>query len=108
MASFEVRQIFIPYCLKRLEGGGYLVLNRKYKPLGTFSEDHVDYETHPSRFKFKRALSAKQIAWLSHDGSTNPECIYLYDDGCIPTANQASWVAYSERLQRLAAYDIQS
>lgn len=106
MADFEVRQIFMPYCLQRLEDGGYVFLNRKYKPLGVLTGDWVDYETHPSKFRFKRALSTKQIAALSHDGGTSPDCIYLYDDGSIPTFSDANWKAYSARLQRLASYDI--
>lgn len=106
MRTFEVRQIFMPYCLERLEDGSYLFLNRRYKPLGVSSEDFVDYELAVGRFKFKRALSAKQIASLSHSGSTEAGRIYLYDDGCIPTSSDAAWTAYSAKLKRLAGYEV--
>ena len=96
----------MPYCLQRLEDGSYLFLNRLYKPLGVMSSEWVTYETHPSKFKFKRALSAKQVAALSYAGDVNAERIYLYNDSCIPTDSDANWAAYSSRLQRLAAYDI--
>lgn len=108
MDSFEVRKIFMPYCLQRLKDGCYLFLNRKYKPLGVFSRDWVDYETHPSKFKFKRALSERQAALLSHKGDTDRECIYLYGDACIPTDSESNWDAYSARLKRLAAYEVQA
>lgn len=107
MAAFEVRQVFLPYCLQRTTDGDYLLLNRKYKPLGVMSAEWVNYDTHPSKFRFKRALSAKQVTALSCTGSADAECIYLYDDGCVPTSNDASWKTYSARLQRLAAYDIE-
>ena len=61
MAAFEVREIFLPFCLQRTADGGYLVLNRKYKPLGVMSRERVDYDTHSSKFRFKRALIASGL-----------------------------------------------
>lgn len=106
--AFEVRQIFMPYCLQRLEDGSYLFLNRLYKPIGVSSKEWVVYETHPSKFKFKRALSDKQVAALSYAGNTDADRIYLYNDGCLPTAGETHWSAYSARLQKLASYGITS
>ncbi|MCF8156418.1 MAG: hypothetical protein K9K35_10470 [Rhodoferax sp.] len=97
----------MPYCLERLQDGSYLLLNRQYKPLGVMSKEWVDYETQPSRMRFKRALSAKQIAALSWCASTDPARIYLYNDGCVPTATDSAWSAYSARLNRLAKYRIE-
>ncbi|MBP6651008.1 MAG: hypothetical protein KA181_01070 [Xylophilus sp.] len=56
------RYAFLIYCLIRLKDGCYIAVNRQYKPLGVMSGEWVEYETHPSIFKFKRALSAKQVA----------------------------------------------
>jgi len=108
MGAFEVRQIFMPYCLQRLKDGGYLFLNRRYKPIGVFGDEWVDYETHPSKFHFSRALSAKQVEALSYQGSADAERIYLYNDGCVPTDGAAAWTAYSARLQRLAGYGMKA
>ena len=102
----EFRQIFLIYCLDRQPDGSYVALNRRYKPIGMNSSEWVKYEELPVGFKFKRALSAKQIAALSYKGDTTPERIYLYNDGCIPTDSPDDWAAYSERLGRLAAYKI--
>lgn len=104
----DFRQVFLIYCLQRLEDGSYVALNRRYKPVGMTSTEWVKYEDFPVRFKFKRALSAAQIAALSAKGDTAPECIYFYNDGCIPTDSPADWAAYAERLGRLAAYKIVS
>lgn len=103
----EFRQVFLPYCLQRQEDGTYVVLNRRYKPVGITRTDWVDYAEYPVRVKFKRALSAAQVAFLDCKGRTDADCIYLYNDGCIPTENAAAWSAYSDRLQRLAAYQVE-
>jgi hypothetical protein len=102
----DFRQVFLIYCLDQMADGSYIALNRRYKPVGLTSVDWVDYEKFPVRFKFKRALSAKQIAALSCDGDTSPERIYLYADGSVPTASAASWAVYASRLERLAGYTI--
>lgn len=102
----ELRQLILIYCLQRLPDGSYVALNRRYKPVGFSTVEWVDYEAAPVRFKFKRALSAAQIAALSYQGDTDPERIYLYNDGCIPTESAADWKAYAERLGRLAGYKV--
>lgn len=100
----DFRQLFLVYCLDRQPDGTYAALNRRYKPVGFASTEWVDYEAFPVRFKFKRALSERQIVALSCKGDASAQRIYLYNDGCIPTASDADWRAYSDRLQRLAGY----
>lgn len=100
----EFRQLLLVYCLDRMPDGSYVALNRRYKPVGLNSTEWVNYEDFPVRFKFKRALSARQVAALSYKGDASPERIYLYGDGCIPTTSDADWAAYARRLQRLAGY----
>lgn len=102
----SVRAVFLIYCLQRLADGSYIALNRQYKPLGAFGREWVDYDTHPSRFKFKRALSERQVVALSHKGDADARCIHLYGDGSIPADSAANWQAYSARLARLAGYGI--
>lgn len=102
----KFQQLFLIFCLDRLEDGSYVALNRRYKPVGFVSTERVDYETLPIRFKFKRALSARQIAFLSCKGDPSPERIYLYDEGCNPINSAAHWSAYSARLSRLCGYSV--
>lgn len=102
----ELRQLMLVYCLQRQADGSYIALNRRYKPLGFATTERVDYDAFPIRFKFKRALSAAQVMALSCKGDSNPECIYLYLDGCVPTTSAADWKAYSARLERLAGYKV--
>jgi len=102
----DFRQLFLIYCLQRLKDGRYVALNRRYKPVGLTSREWVNYEDFPVGFKFKRDLSERQITALSHKGDASADCIYLYDDGCIPTASAADWAAYSVRLGKLASYKI--
>lgn len=107
MVDSEFRQVFLPYCLQRQEDGSYVVLNRRYKPVGITRTDWVDYAQYPVSVKLKRALSAAQIAALDCEGRTNLDRIYLYNDGCVPTDGAAHWGAYSDRLRRLAGYLVQ-
>jgi len=100
----DFRHTFMIYCLQKLEDGSYVALNRSYKPVGMTSSEWVKYEDLPVRFKFKRGLSARQIEALSYKGDPAAERIYFYNDGCVPTASDANWTAYSNRLKRIAAY----
>jgi len=103
----EFRKLFLIHSLKRLPDGSYVALDRRYRPLGFTGSERVDYEAMTwGRFKFKRALSAAQVAALSFDGDTSAAHIYLYNDTCVPTASAAHWRAYSARLERLAGYRI--
>lgn len=104
MIDAEFRMVFLPYCLQRDAGGGYTVLNRKYMPVGIAKETG---ELVAPSIKFKRSLTAKQVAQLSWDGSEDAECIYLYADGCVPTRNLENWSAYSQRLALLSGLAIQ-
>lgn len=101
MQQDTVRRVFMPYCLQRLKDGRYIVLNRLYKPLGVASRDWVDYESHPSAMQIS-GLTATRIPKLSWKGESDAECIYLYNDGCIPTDSAEHWDAYSKRLKLLA------
>ena len=103
-AVSEFRQLFFVYCLDSQRDGSYVVLNRHYKPLGLYGGGWVDYENFPIRFKFKRALSARQIAALSCKGDASAERIYLYSDGSIPTSSDEAWAAYCARLRLLAGH----
>ena len=84
MSLSTFRWVHLPYCLKRLEDGCYVVLNRHYKPLGFLTNDWVDYEAYPVVMKFK-GLTPKVAAKLSYKGSEDLAMIYLYNDGCVPT-----------------------
>lgn len=107
MRSSDFRWVFLIYCLDRQPDGSYVALNRRYKPVGMTLTEFTEYAQHPVGFKFKRALSALQIGKLDCEGRTDPQRIQLYNDGCIPTDSDANWKAYSERLGRLAAYQIE-
>lgn len=92
----ELRKQFFPYCIQRLKDGRYILLNRRYKPLGWPGTDWVDYDAHPSAVKIR--VSAATAMKLSWKGSGDAEVIHLYNDGCIPTASAAHMLAYLERL----------
>lgn len=99
-----VAHTHLPYCLHKSSDGRWLVLNRNYKPLGTLSQEWVDYDTHPARLKLHPrtvAAIAKAATNVISDKAGNPEVIYFYDDGCIPTDSTPNWNAYSKQLSRV-------
>ncbi len=94
-------RIALPYCLQKLADGRFIVLNRRYKPLGVSSREHVDYDAHPSACHIS-GLTGAVAAKLSWDGSADTAAIWLYRDGLLPTASPENWAAYCARLQLLA------
>ncbi|ATG94794.1 hypothetical protein QRO08_16755 [Paracidovorax citrulli] len=102
----EFRQVFLPYCLIKTADGAYVVVNRRYKPVGIVLTDWVNYDKYPVKVRFKKALSKAQIAALDYAGRTDDTRIYLYNDACVPTSSAANWRAYSDRLGRLAKYAV--
>jgi hypothetical protein len=88
--------VFLPYCLQRLADGRYIVLNRRYKPLGVQTREWVDYDTHPSAARMKiTAATARKLSWKSSD---DVAVIHLYNDGCVPDAGADHLDAYAKRL----------
>jgi hypothetical protein len=98
---YELRYIYLPYCIQRQKDGSYIVLNRDYKPLGIKPTELVDYESYPIKVKL-RGLGAATAAKISWKGSRELSAIYLYNDGCVPTSSNANMTAYLARLARFA------
>lgn len=107
MPSNNVRSVHLPYCVKKLEDGRYVVLNRDYKPLGFRTKEHVDYAAYPIAFK-ARGLTKTVAAKISWESSEDLDNIFLYNDGCVPTTSAANMTAYLERLHALAKVEIPS
>jgi len=102
----DLRQLLFPYCLQRRDAGQYVVLNRRYKPVGFTTGDWVTYEDYPVLLKLK-GLGPATAAKLSWDGSSDLDRIYLYNDGCIPTDSAAHWTDYAARLKLLAKLHVE-
>jgi len=101
----DFRSVFLPYCIKKLTDGRYVVLNRKYKPLGFSTSEKLDYKSYPITVKM-RGLKAKTAVKLSWNGDNNTDEIFLYNDGCVPTKNEKFMSAYLERLKILSAMKV--
>jgi hypothetical protein len=97
----DFRSVFLPYCLDRQPDGRYVVLNRKYKPVGFLTKDHIEYSDYPVCVKFK-GLGEVTAAKISFNGDSNMDRIYLYNDGCIPTNSSQYMADYLRRLEILA------
>lgn len=90
----------MPYCLQPLAEGGYLPLNRSYKPLGK-SGEWVDYEQAPAYARLN--ITCEQANRLDHTGQSDPGGqVFLYDDATSPWHSDDLWEAYLGRLTLLA------
>ena len=105
MPSGDFRSVYLPYCLKKLEDGSFIVLNRNYKPLGFNTREHINYEDYPISSKIK-GITTKTIQRLAYNGKMEDGFLFLYNDGLIPTKSKANMTKYLERLEILASYNL--
>lgn len=106
----SVRRIFMPYCVVRIvdNSNQWIILNRKYKPLGEFGDKFIEYENHPSVFeckiteKFARKISNPLTDFHHHW----PHRFYLYHDATNPENSSANMKNYMARLSLLAKKEI--
>jgi hypothetical protein len=98
---------FLPYCVVQLHSGNWIFLNRKYKPLGTFSDDHVDYEKSETIFEFKKNPT-KTLTDNAINSNEGKEGIYyfLFNDGCVPYSNTKSTNDYFCKLEKIMKLQI--
>lgn len=75
-----------------------MILNREYKPLGTTSNDWVDYKDHMVRMK---GITKNLASRIDVEGRPDTQYIYLYNDGCVPTRGPTHAAAYYARLSKL-------
>ena len=103
MSDFRI--IALPYCLKRMDDGTYIILNRLYKPLGFDTMKYLNYEDYPICHRIK-GINKKTASTLSFCNSDNTDMIYLYGGGCVPTDSSENMRKYLEKIERLAKYQI--
>ena len=101
----------LPYCLLQMEDdaiGGWIVLNRHYKPLGGDRKTWYVYQEVPASARIKEItpeqhdlLSWEEVEMLNVDEENHVirhGMIWLYNDGCLP---HHDWDAYVKRLEVL-------
>lgn len=98
MALINIRTVFLPYCIRQVEKGHFVILNREYKPLGTTSNSWVDYKNHMVRMK---GITKNLASRIDVEGRPDTDNIYLYNDGCVPTRSPIHAAAYFARLAML-------
>lgn len=100
MPLTNFRQMCLPYCLKKGDGGRWTILNREYMPLG-FSERNFEVIAKiPVSYALKNA-GPKVMKSLAHHVQDNGNSVYLYDDGCLPDSSKKNWLQYQEKLWKL-------
>jgi hypothetical protein len=90
----------LPYCLRRLAPGQYILLNRNYKTIGTLSTDWQDYEKVGPILDL--SFTPRQAVRLSCKKSAELDHIHLYCGWDI-SADVKGWPDYCKRLKVLSA-----
>jgi hypothetical protein len=94
------RRIHWPYCIEQLESGRYVLLNRRYKPLGTASLKFIaDF----GPWSIELALTEAEARRLSWNASDDVSRVYFYKDRTVPTRSRQNMEAYERRLALLAS-----
>lgn len=106
MRAHNFRQVMLPYCIVPLTDGFHIVLNRRYKPLGVISDEHVDYEEHFSKVRFKDLTRAKAKAIGLEVDDKPGGYLYLYSDSTNPDRSSALAARYGKILAGLMALEI--
>ncbi|MEW8659529.1 MAG: hypothetical protein AB2603_14520 [Candidatus Thiodiazotropha endolucinida] len=99
--STDFRAVYLPYCIEKQSDGTWVILNRKYKPVGFNTSNFIHYEEYPVSSKLKGIRPAK-LNKLSYSGKAEGNRIYLYNDGCVPTRSKSNMDSYLKKLAILA------
>lgn len=93
-AYWEMRS-WLPYSCHSLEEGGYILLNRSYKPVGQVDQEWANYAEFPHlQARFADDLRSEFTAPGSSKG-------FLFNDGCLPWRSRADATQYLKRLHIL-------
>lgn len=95
-------KVHLIYCLKRLDDGSYIALNRYYKPLGLYTKRQLCYFDFT---RYKLRMTKKRAIKLSWNNSDNIDIIHFYNDGSIPVMNKDNWESYQNKLYLLTRYE---
>jgi hypothetical protein len=97
VADHEMR-CWLPYCANASGPGGQIMVNRRYKPVGSITKAHVQYADFPHLMV---ALTSEQLEDFSYrpDGRG-----YLFNDGCAPWHGRQYAQMYLTRLRTLESF----
>jgi len=94
----DVRQAIFPYGMEMDEDGSWAFFNRSYKPVGMNTDEWINFNEYPVKFKLK-GLGPSTRAKLDIHGKGTDVRIYFYDDATQPTLSAANMKAYLKRLE---------
>ena len=96
----NVRQTMFPYGMARNPDGSWTFFNRKYKTLGTISEEWSEWDDPQHKIRIK-GLGPATLAKLSYTGEAKGDRIYLYNDATNPELSKKNMQDYLKRLEIL-------
>jgi hypothetical protein len=95
-------RMWLPYLLQKVEDpiGGWVLLNRHYKPLGHSANKSAVYESIPRHMRVRFISKSVQLKLRCEGGNSQlNKMIFLYHDGSVPYCSSGHWSDYQKRLQ---------
>ena len=105
MNIVDFRFVFLPYCLQKQPNGGYVVLNRKYKPVGFVTDKYITYSDYPVIASIDD-ITPELASKLSWNNSRDVDTIYLYHDESNPVNSADNMKAYTDKLALLSVLPV--
>ena len=112
--TVHIGRICAPYCVKEMSDGRLVILNRLYKPIGTYTFKSVDYASQAVRLRLTDEMVAKVSidgkGWgtaVNHsewDSEERSRAFYIYDDSCDPYMRSSSASQRKDGLARVARF----
>jgi hypothetical protein len=96
----DLRYTHLPYCLRKLDDGRYITVNRRYKPLGICSRERVVYEDHPTAM-YIEGLTDELAIEIDVQKGAKPGHVFLYDGTSTAPKTQQAVDEYMQRLSRI-------
>lgn len=91
---WEMR-FWLPYCVGHNGNNVHILVNRKYKPVGSISTAWANYSQYPH---LHTKLSDVEMKTIAHSSVSDG---YLYNDGCPPWASREDAENYLMRVRKL-------
>lgn len=87
----ESWKIFLPYCLREIDDGKWIFLNRRYKPLGVNTTDFINYNQERSAFRFVSDPGYRLSEILGAPVGRDKRHFFFYTDGYVPIESDDFW-----------------
>lgn len=105
MDAYLFIRIYYPYCIQKIYGDKFIVLNREYKPLGFFPDYHWDASTTEHSIKMnKKTIDRLKKISVNYDSKRG--IYYLYKSAGKLLKETDKMDEYLNKLKSISAIHV--